>query len=275
VDPNGASPQGSSIIIDGLTYSSTSLVNPPTPFGPLALSVSVPASVRAIPGDHQVQLVTPGYQNPSAPVTLTVRAPQISAVTPDNIPILTAITNATLTVTGANFLSTSVVYADSSPLPTTFVSSSQLTAVVDFTVEGATRRGGTSIAVQNGAPAPSNAKGVAVGGMASNRGTLVRHPLNPSPGEAYSGVLEGGTPLSPLTLISDASNPTPIFPVPNATGDFGLSVRPYNPGTPGWAVLTDSLGLFGSPSGPTLDANGRLELPGFVRPAPPRPSASV
>jgi hypothetical protein len=165
------------------------------------------------------------------------------------------------------FLPTTRAYADSTALPTVFFGSTLIQASVGPAVPGALRRGGLAIAVENGHLAPSNAIALPVGG-GSNQGTIVRHPLDPAPGEPYAAMLEDGFPSAPLVLIVDLLNPGPLYPFPDPSADFVLSIRPNGFGQPTWLPLLDSIGLSGTPFGPTYDATGRLFLPGFAEPNP-------
>ncbi len=233
------------------------------------LSAQVPAGLLIAPGTATVTVFHGGPGGgQSQSLSVVIKPPTLSVVGPLSIPVLTLSSSPiSLLISGADFLPTATVYADSTPLPTVFFNEGLLLATLGPSVPGATRPGGVAIAIENGHFAPSNARAVAVG-PGSNRGTIVRHPLNPLPGEAYAVSLEGGTALAPLVLLVDAQTPAPILPFPNAAGDFVLSVRPFGTPESGWFVLLDSIGLFSSAFGPTLDASGRLLLPGFAAPNP-------
>src|SRR5207244_7047192 len=103
----------------------------------------------------------------SATLTLTINNP-----VPTTTSISPASTTAgsaqfTLTVNGTNFVSTSTVYWNGSPLTTTFVSSTQLTAIVPAANVAAV--GTASITVVNPAP----------GGGTSNAQTFTINPPPP------------------------------------------------------------------------------------------------
>ncbi len=233
------------------------------------LSAAVPSSLIAAAGSAAVTIVngSPGGGT-SLPHPVELRAPTLSVVGPLSVPVLTANSSPiSLLISGADFLPSAVVYADSTALPTVFFNSGLLLATLGPAVPGTQRAGGVAIAIENGHQSASNARAVAVG-PGSNRGTIVRHPLDPLPGETYSAVFESGAPLGPFVFIVDVLNPPPIHPFPDATADFVLSIRPFAVGQPNWFVLIDSIGLYGPAAGPTLDAAGNFTLPGFVAPNP-------
>ncbi len=236
---------------------------------PTQLTASVPAALIASPGTAAIRIFNPSPGGGlSAPFGVTVRSPTITQVLSPSIPILVATSAPVgILISGTDFLPGAVAYADSTALPTVVFGSTLIQASIGPNVPGATRRGGLAIAVENGHLSPSNALGLAVGG-GSNRGTIVRHPLRPSLGEAYSAVLESGTPSAPLVLLADLQTPAPVYPFPNASADFVLGVRPAAIGQPDWLPLIDSIGIYGAPFGPNLDAGGRLVLSGFVAPSP-------
>lgn len=86
------------------------------------------AQINASVGQSGALSVT--IQNPSpgggvsSPVSITVAVPKTLTVTPASLG--TGIT--TITVTGSNFSSSSIVYVNNEPVPTTYVSSAKLTA---------------------------------------------------------------------------------------------------------------------------------------------------
>jgi|SRR5579884_25401 len=96
---------------------------------PVEVTGLVPASLTAAPGTASVKVLNPDGST-SAPLTFTITNP-----VPVVLSIKPASVNAagpafTLTVTGSCFLSNSVVDWNGSPLTTTFVSASKLTASV-------------------------------------------------------------------------------------------------------------------------------------------------
>ena len=204
----------------------------------------------------------------STPVVFSKIAPLIASIAPTTMPLLTLVSPPQLiTISGANFLPGTIAYANSTPLPTTFVNSSTVTCLVGPTVPQALLIGGIAIAVENSHLGWSNAKGLRVS-VGNNQGTLVRHPLNPNPGETYAAFFEGGYPLAPLTMIIDVTNPAPVHPFPNAAGGYVLSVRPAAIGDPTWLAL-DGIGIYGPPIPLAFNATGTATFPGFVAPNPP------
>jgi len=160
-----------------------------------------------------------------------------------------------------------VAYADDDILATVFISPTQLQCLVPDTLPGVQQRGGIAIAVENAHTVPSNPLACSVGGPAANAAVGVRYPLAPLPGESYFAHFEGGVPLMPFLCVIDTSNPVPLYPWPNAAGDFVLSVQP-TPG-PNIVTLVDGIGVFAPPSGAALDANGHFNIGPWALPNPP------
>ncbi|MCX6626301.1 MAG: IPT/TIG domain-containing protein [Candidatus Solibacter sp.] len=118
------------------------------------LTVSVPASAIANVGTFVIQVVNPGQvRSPQAPA-FTVKAPS-PAITSLNPPSVQAGgPDFTLTVNGNNFLSGAAVQWNGAPLVTTFVSASQLTALVPAALIATA---GTASVRVGGDGGPSNA----------------------------------------------------------------------------------------------------------------------
>lgn len=238
--------------------------------GPTQLTANVAASLIASAGSASIRVFNPAPGGGlSGTASLPILAPIVASVAPSTIAVMTlASPPVPLTITGGNFLPTTVVYANSSPLPTVYGGPGSLTALLGPSVAQTLEIGGIAIAVENGHVAWSNARGLRVG-VGSNQGTVVRHPLNPLPGEAYAAFLEGGYPLAPFTLVVDLTHPAPVHPFPDPTGDFVLSVRPFAPpGDPTWLAF-DGIGIYGPSIGLAFDATGQANFPGFVAPNPP------
>jgi DNA-binding beta-propeller fold protein YncE len=160
-------------------------------------------------------------QSASASVSLVYPTPTLSSITPATLAV--GGPNSTVTLTGSNFVSTSQAAIGSSAITTTFVSPTQVTAVI---------------------PASD----------LSTAGTLQLVVTNPSPG--------GGTsPSLPVTAVSVAA--FVILSAPSAAGSTGnswdIAVAAQQPdGTPiqGLPVaLTASVGTFNQAAGVT-DSNG-------------------
>ena len=235
----------------------------------MQLTAYVSMSWLEYAGTATVEVVnpTPGGGT-SAPLTINILPPIITALSPSNIPQMsTTSTGVNVTITGQYFHSGTVVHADGFALPTTYLGPTSLMVLVDASILGTQRRGAVAIAVENGHFAMSNAMALTVGGTAGNAGTVSRHPLAPYPGEPYSAYLEGGAPNRPLVLLADLSNPTPVTSWPDPSANMILSVRDQ-PGT-NWFVLADGIGIFQMPDGSSCNANGVFELGGFVLPTTP------
>ena len=125
------------------------------------LTASIPSSDIAQGAYLSVTVFspTPGGGTTGA-VTLTVSnpVPSVSSISPN--PIVAAGTSATLTVSGSGFIQGSVVQIDGSPVPTTFMSSTQLQAQIPN--NDLVRLGQHSVTVFNSLP----------GGGTSNSATL-------------------------------------------------------------------------------------------------------
>ncbi|MEO7902573.1 MAG: choice-of-anchor tandem repeat GloVer-containing protein [Capsulimonas sp.] len=95
------------------------------------LTATVPASLVVSPGTANI---TVGYlseptQTPAQTLTITpIPTPTLTAISPSTVQV--GHYGFTLTATGTNFDSGAIVYLNGSPLPTTVVSSTQLTAAV-------------------------------------------------------------------------------------------------------------------------------------------------
>ena len=121
---------GTNFLSSSVVYFGRSALTP-TAVTATQITVTVPASALARP-DHVPVVVSNGPSSGySAPTIFTVTPPAAPTVT--SLSSTTAVAGGagfTLTVTGTNFLSASVVYFGEQPLATTFVSATQLTAAV-------------------------------------------------------------------------------------------------------------------------------------------------
>lgn len=128
---------GFTLNVQGTNFSSTSIIHfdgvaqSGTRFNAAtnSLSLIVTASQVAAARSIAVTVVDGGVT--SAPKTLSVAAPSISNVTPSVI--VAGGSDAVITVTGANFVPGSRVSFKGGERPTTFVSSTELTATLPFT----------------------------------------------------------------------------------------------------------------------------------------------
>ena len=150
------------------------------------LTATIPASNIATAGTANVTVVNPGnLTSNTAPFTITNPLPTISSISP-----ATAVAGSggfTLTITGTNFVNGAVVRWNGSPRPTTFVSSTQLTAAIP--ASDIATAGTANVTVFNPAP----------GGGTSNTATFTITNLLPtittiSPSTAVAG--SGGFTLT-------------------------------------------------------------------------------
>ena len=118
------------------------------------LTAAVPASAIASVGSFPIQVASPGgLVSPQAPV-FTVKAPTPAIITISPTLVAPGGADFTLTVNGSNFLSTATVDWNGAALPTTFVSTSRLTAQVSATLIAAA--GTANITAVNDGPVSSN-----------------------------------------------------------------------------------------------------------------------
>jgi hypothetical protein len=127
--------------------------------GPTSLTATVPAANVAAVGTAQITVATPAAStNTSAPVSFPITLATIASVSAsttnaNNAPYCSP-TGYTLTVTGTGFAPGLVVNWNGSPRPTTFVSSTQLTAAISAadTAFLATGAGVVAITVSGSGP---------------------------------------------------------------------------------------------------------------------------
>src|SRR3989304_861169 len=95
------------------------------------LTAAIPASDLTTAGTAQVTVFTPapgGGTSSAQPFTITNLAPALTTIAPTSAPVGSA--GFTLTVTGTDFVLTSVVRWNGTDRTTTFVSATQLTATI-------------------------------------------------------------------------------------------------------------------------------------------------
>ena len=232
------------------------------------LSATVPNLLIETPQTSAIKVINP-ISGGTAGAAFPVLGPVFTSVTPASMPVMTPSSSPqTITVDGKYFHPGSLVYADGSVLPTTFVSAIQLTAVVEPSVLGTRDLGAMAITVSNSRPSASNMGVLRVGGVGSNKGIIRRHPVAPSPGESYALVVEGGRINAPFTVIVDLTNPAALHPWPDPTADWVLNVRPFPTEMQGWLTLFDGAGLYGPPTGHKFDDDGNFNYPLFTLPNP-------
>ncbi|MFQ3632499.1 IPT/TIG domain-containing protein, partial [Roseiflexus sp.] len=125
------------------------------------LTATIPASDIAIAGTANVTVFNPapgGGVSNAATFTINNPAPTISSISPDVIPV--GNTDVVLTVTGSNFVPNSVVRWNGAPLTTTFVSATQLQAILPAAQRSSAGDG--SVTVVNPAPGGGTSNAVTV-----------------------------------------------------------------------------------------------------------------
>jgi hypothetical protein len=150
------------------------------------LTAAIPASDIATAGTANVTVFNPapgGGESDAVTFTINNPAPTISSISP-----ATAVAGSggfTLTITGTNFVTNSVVRWNGSPRPTTFVSSTQLTAAIP--ASDIATAGTANVTVFNPAP----------GGGTSNTAIFTIQASNPAPTISS---------ISPATAVAGSGN---------------------------------------------------------------------
>lgn len=274
------SPPGS-ILLDGTGFTAltTATIDGAVPLAVVSQTatqvvVGIPASILQAAGTHSITLSNPAPGGgTSAPAAFAVLAPKITAASPASIaPIPPGGLPVTITVDGVAFLPGAEVHAGEAILPTTFVSATQLTALVGPSVPDAVFAGGMALTVENAHGVQSNTVSVQVAPGGNNAGSVVRRPLEPFPSEPYVARLEGGVPGSVFSLLADIAYPNPTLHWPDTTGDMVLRI------TSGAVIpLLDGFGLYSQANNAAVfgfDPNGTapggvFDVPGFIWPATP------
>jgi hypothetical protein len=206
----------------------------------------IPASALANPGIVQVALRNPapgGGTSGSLPFTINNPVPALTVLSPTAV---NAGVETTITVTGSKYNVTSVVYAGTTPLATTFVSTTSLTAIVPASLAGGTY----AITVKN--PAPIGGSSVAISLTLNNQvpsiasitppsivaGTATTIAVAGSNFLATSKVYAGATAL--VTKLNDDGTLTATVPASLAGGVCSVTVVNPAPGggTSNTATLT-------------------------------------
>lgn len=221
------------------------------------LTAQVPASDTAAAGSASVTVLNPGSA-PSNAVTfiVTVSAtPTISGIAP--AAARAGSPTFTLTVTGSNFMAGSVVLWNGGSLPTTFISSTQLTAQVAASWIATPGNASVSVSVPTAA---SNAAPIAftiVAAAAPTLGSL--SPAGVVAGSSAfslsvngSGFVSGSTVQwngsSLVTTFVSATQLTAQIPAADITAAGSASVTVLNPGSAASNALTFTV----SAAAPTL-----------------------
>lgn len=166
-----------------------------------SLSAAVPATLAASGVLANLTVANPDGQASSAGTTsqqvaVTNPAPTLSTVAP--VALYAGSPDTTFTLTGTNFNASSVVMAGSSALTTTFVSSTQLTAVVPASTLAAA--GTLSFSVSN--PAPG-------GGISQAISVTLRQPPAKLTSLSPASAVAGSSPVT-VTITGSYFTPTSL-----------------------------------------------------------------
>jgi hypothetical protein len=206
------------------------------------LTVAVPGSLIANVGSASVTVVNPGSTASNALTfsinPVTVGGPVITSLSPGSAVAGGSTFN--LTVVGSNFLSSGGIFTagptvqwNGSPLVTSFVNGTQLTATVPGTL--ITNKGSASITVQNPGGGASNSAAFTIAASSSTV-TITTPPTLPlgAVGTFYSQSLSavGGTPPYSWSLVSGAlpsglspSNSGQISGTPTSVGTLSFTMK--------------------------------------------------
>jgi hypothetical protein len=206
------------------------------------LTAAVPASLITTTGSASVTVVSPGSTASNALTfninPVTVVGPVITSLSPSSAS--PGASTFDLTVFGSDFLSTGGIFTggptvqwNGSPLLTSFVNATQLTATVPATLIA--NLGSASITVQNPGGGVSNAATFTIGAISSTV-TITAPPTLPlgAVGTFYSQSLSavGGTPPYSWSLVSGAlpsglslSNSGQISGAPTSVGILSFTTK--------------------------------------------------
>ena len=234
-----------------------------TVVNPASLTANVPANLLSTSGAVTITVVNPGGSKSNG-ISFSVSGPVITTVNPASAAAGTS--NLTLMVSGSSFLANSTVLWNGNPLPTVFVSATQLTASVPASLTGAP--GTNSITVSNPGGSSSSALIFTLTGAAPLLSAL-SPPSVSAGGAAFtltvsgSGFLPGaivlwnGQPLS-TTWISPSqlaaliaagliSQPGSIVISVSTSAGFSnllsFSVTPAGPAVPTAGIVNSASGL--------------------------------
>ncbi len=232
-----------------VTWNGTTLT---TSFGSSSqLTASVPASLVAAAGSASIAVVDPGPVASAATPFAVIAPPVISNLSPNMV--IAGAASFTLTVNGTGFVSGAAVQWNGSALTTTYVSASQLTAVVPAPLIASAGSASVTVVV----PGPITSAPATL--------TILAAPviLSLSPGSAQTGgpaftltVIGTGftnssvvrwNGASLVTTYVSASQLTAAVPAPNITRSGSNSITVYNPAA-GGSTSNTALFLVGSAS---------------------------
>jgi hypothetical protein len=141
--------------IDGAQVSLNGALVKATVLSPAQMVANTPVSLAGI---YSVRIVNPGGAISEDAKTLTVLnpVPQISSLSPGTVPVISP--TFTLTINGANFVTTSVARWNGAALPTTYVSPTELQATISSTF--LTKKDNFTITILNLSPGGGGSNGV-------------------------------------------------------------------------------------------------------------------
>jgi hypothetical protein len=296
---------GATLTVNGSGFVPSSVVrwggsNRTTIFvSPTQLTATIPASDLVNAGSTPVTVFNPAPAGgTSSGQNVAVASPVITSLSPSNTPATSP--QFTLTVNGNNFHSGSVVRWKGSPLPTTFVNSSQLTALVDsslvagpgtaqVTVINSSGTGGISdpsvFSIANRSPLPTITglmpSGVKSGGQSFTLAVFGSNFINSSPTNR-SVVHWNGNPRTTMFVSSmelwadipasdivnpDTANITVVTPAPGGgtSNTFSLPIQNMvNPVPATTSLVPDNIIAGTERNTLTVVVNGSNFVPGAV-----------
>jgi len=198
-----------------------------------------PSAVGALPGDVAVErsacvaTLAGGFTYTGSAPVVTLLTPSSTSPTPSQL---------LLTVDGSGFTPSTVVHVDRQPVPTSWLTATQLVAVIPAGF--ATSPAGLTIEIADTTlgTAVSNPVTLRVGTQ-DNDGIITVAPLAFAPAALLTGTLQELTPGAPFTLVLEPGSPTPVTGFPTPVDDYLLAV-----GSPAMFPLLDGLGVFLAPN---------------------------
>lgn len=194
------------------------------------------ATILAMQGTGQNQVATASFT-----ITIGNVAPTLTAMTPQHVIVGAA--QFTLTLTGTNFNSTSVVDWGSTALTTTLVSATQLTAVVptaDFATAGIDHVTVVNTGTGGGTTAALSFTVVAPLVITTTPGALPGGSI----GSPYTATIQGAGGVAPYTwTVSAGTLPTGLVLNPSTGLSTTITGTPTSQSTFNFSItLTDSIG---------------------------------
>lgn len=236
------------------------------------VSMQVPANLLTTPGVYGIRWVATfptTVTSPIVPVTVTASTsipPEVGGMAPAQLGIPGA-AGVPITVYGSGFTATSQVFADRTPLVTTFQSASALSATLTSACPGAGRVGAIAISVVDGAVSPttSNALPLTINAAGSNAGQLTVTPPGAAPGTPVTFTIGGiGVNTYPLLVVSPVP-PAALYPWPTYVENYVLGISLSST-----TIVLDGIsqGVVSVPMPTTGAAGGGIAIPAYL-PNPP------